>query len=43
MDKKDKIEVEVDREVLNQLIKMKEVGDSYSTVIKRLIENEVAK
>jgi len=38
MDKKDKVKVEFDREVLNQLIKMKNVGDTYSDVVRRLLE-----
>jgi len=38
MDRKDKTKVEVETEVLNQLIKLKEVGDTYSDVIKRLLK-----
>ena len=38
MDKKDKVKVEFDRDVLNQLIKLKEVGDTYSDVVRRLLE-----
>lgn len=37
MDKKDKSKVEIEKEVLNQLIKLKEVGDTYSDVIRRLL------
>ncbi len=38
MTNKDKVKVQLDRDVLNQLIKLKEVGDTYSTVIRRLLE-----
>ncbi len=38
MDKKDKIKVEIDRDVANRLLKQKEVGDTYSDVIKRLLD-----
>ena len=38
MDKKDKVKVEFDRDVLNHLIKLKEVGDTYSDVVRRLLE-----
>jgi len=38
MGKKDKVKIQLDRDVVNELIKMKEVGDTYSDVIRRLIE-----
>ena len=40
MDKKDKkkTKVEIETEVLNKLIKLKKVGDTYSDVIKRLLK-----
>ena len=38
MDKKNKTKVEIETEILNQLIKLKEVGDTYSDVIKRLLK-----
>ncbi len=38
MDKKDKVKVQLDKDVVNELIKMKEVGDTYSNVVRRLIE-----
>jgi len=38
MDKKDKVKVQLDRDVVNELVKMKEVGDTYSDVVRRLIE-----
>lgn len=39
MDKKDKdrTKVEIETEVLNQLIKLKKVGDTYSDVIRKLL------
>jgi len=37
MAKKDKTKVEIETEILNQLIKLKEVGDTYSDVIRRLV------
>lgn len=40
MDKKDKTKVEIETEVLNRLIKLKKVGDTYSDVIKRLLEEK---
>lgn len=39
MNKSKKVKVELDREVVNRLIKLKEVGDTYSDVIVRLLEN----
>lgn len=38
MDNKDKIKIEIDRSVANQLLKLKEVGDTYSDVIERLLK-----
>ncbi len=35
MDKK--VKVEIEREILNKLIKLKVVGDTYSDVIRRLL------
>jgi len=39
MDIMDKIKVQIDRDVANELIKRKQVGDTYSDVIRRLLEN----
>ncbi len=39
MDKRDKIKVELDRGIVNELIKLKQVGDTYSDVIKKLLKN----
>jgi predicted CopG family antitoxin len=36
----DKVKVELDRDVVNRLIRMKQVGDSYSTIIKRLLDDK---
>ncbi len=41
MDNKDKIKIQLERDVVNRLIKMKEVGDTYSDVIKKLIKNGI--
>ena len=35
---KDKVKVEFDRDVLNALLKLKEVGDTYSDVVRRLLK-----
>ena len=43
MDKKDKTKVEIETEILNQLIKLKEVGDTYSDVIRRLLKKNKMK
>jgi len=42
MDKKDKVDktkVEIETNILNRLIKLKEVGDTYSDVIRRLLND----
>ena len=38
MDKKEKTKVEIETEILNRLIKLKNVGDTYSDIIRRLLE-----
>jgi predicted CopG family antitoxin len=40
MNKSDKVKVELDREIVNELLGMKSVGDSYSDVIRRLLEKD---
>jgi len=40
MGKKDKTKVEIETEILNQLIKLKEVGDTYSDVIRMLLKKK---
>jgi len=37
---KDKVKVEFDRDVLNALLKLKEVGDTYSDVVRRLLKEK---
>ena len=37
-DKKEKTKVEIETEILNELIKLKKVGDTYSSVIRRLLD-----
>jgi len=32
-----KVKIELDRDVANQLIQLKEVGDTYSNVIRKLL------
>lgn len=43
----DKIKVQLDKDIVNALIKLKEVGDTYSDVIRKLlkkyVENQVKK
>ena len=34
-----KVKVELERDIAEQLIKLKGVGDSYSDVIRKLLEN----
>ena len=47
MDKKDlvkeKTKIEVETEIVNEMIKPKEVGDRYSDVIRRLLINQKKK
>ena len=39
MDKKDKgVRIMIDRDLANELKKMMDVGDTYTTVIRRLLE-----
>jgi predicted CopG family antitoxin len=34
----DKVKVQLDRDIVNKLLKMKEVGDTYSDVIRKLMK-----
>jgi len=34
----DKVKVQLDKDVVNSLIKLKEVGDTYSHIIRRLLK-----
>lgn len=36
----DKVNVELDRDVANRLLKLKNVGDSYSDIIRRLLDEK---
>jgi len=36
----DKVNVELERDVANKLIKLKNVGDSYSDIIRRLLDEK---
>ena len=38
MNKKNKVKIELDRDIMNKLIKMKEVGDTYSDVVRELLK-----
>lgn len=40
MDKKNKTKVEIETSILNELIKLKEVGDTYSDVIRKLLSKK---
>jgi len=40
MDKKDKVKISIHREVANKLKSMMKVGDTYSDVIKRLLNEK---
>lgn len=37
MAKKDKVKVELDTDIVNELIKRKKVGDTYSDIIRELL------
>ena len=38
IDKMDKVKVQLDKDIVNELIKRKKVGDTYSDVLRRLIK-----
>jgi len=40
MDNMDKIKVQLDKDVVNSLIKLKEVGDTYSDVVRKLLRGK---
>lgn len=40
MVKSNTVIVKLERDVVNRLIKRKQVGDTYSTIIKKLLDNE---
>jgi len=35
----DKVKVQLDKDIVNSLIKLKQVGDTYSDVVRRLLKN----
>ena len=35
----DKVKVQLDRDIVNELIKLKKVGDTYSDIVRRLLKN----
>ena len=39
-DNMDKVKVQLDKDVVNALIKLKEVGDTYSDVIRKLLKGK---
>jgi len=39
MAKKDKVKVELDRDIVNELIKRKKVGNTYSDIIRGLLKH----
>ncbi len=41
MDNKDKVKIEVRKDIVNKLIKRKEVGDTYTDVIERLLKENI--
>jgi len=38
IDKMDKVKVQLDKDIVNELIKKKKVGDTYSNVLRRLLK-----
>ena len=36
----DKVKVQLDKDIVTALIRLKEVGDTYSDVVRRLLKNE---
>ena len=38
-----KVKVELDKDIVNQLIKRKKVGDSYSDIIRELLKHKQSK
>lgn len=37
MDNKEKVKIQVERDVANELVKLKKFGETYSDVIRRLL------
>lgn len=38
VDNMDKTKIQLDKDIVNELIKLKEIGDTYSDVIRRLLK-----
>jgi len=38
VDKMDKVKIQLDKDIVNELIKMKQVGDTYSDILRKLIK-----
>jgi predicted CopG family antitoxin len=38
-DKMDKVKIQLDKDVVNRLIQLKVVGDTYSDVVRRLLDD----
>ena len=40
-DNMDKVKIQLEKDIVNSLIHLKEVGDTYSDVVRRLLENSI--
>lgn len=38
IDKMDKVKIQLDKDIVNELIKMKEVGDTYSDILRKIFK-----
>ncbi len=38
VDKMDKVKIQLDKDIVNELIRMKQVGDTYSDILRKLIK-----
>ncbi len=38
MGKMDKVKIQLDKDIVNELIKLKEVGDTYSDVLRKILK-----
>lgn len=38
IDNMDKVKIQLDKDIVNKLLKLKEVGDTYSDVVRRLLK-----
>ena len=37
-DNMDKVKIQLDKDIVNRLIKLKEMGDTYTDVVRRLLD-----